>query len=32
MADSSGEHVIDLLKPSKLDLEVTDSPLQAAYF
>jgi hypothetical protein len=32
MADSSREYVVDLLKSSKLDFQVTDSPLQAAYF
>jgi hypothetical protein len=32
MTDSSCEYVVDLLKSSKLDLEVMYSPLQAAYF
>ncbi len=32
MADSRGEYVVDLLKSSKLGLEVADAPLQAAYF
>jgi hypothetical protein len=32
MTDSRGQYVVNLLKPSKLGLEVADAPLQAAYF
>ena len=32
MTDTSGQNVVDLLKPSKLSLEVADAPLETAYF
>jgi hypothetical protein len=32
MTDSRSENVVDLLKPSKLGLEVADAPLKTAYF
>jgi len=32
MTDSRSQYVVDLLKPSKLGLEVADAPLQTTYF